>query len=159
MSLNDWILALHLLGAFAVMGAIAFFGVLIVAGYRANRPSAVLATTRLVRVPTVMVIAGMVATLVFGIWLAISLDAYHPWDGWIIAAIVLWAISGGTGARGGNAYARAEKRARELLDAGDDEPSPELVSLMQDRTTLTLNTISTVAAFLMLLDMIWKPGA
>jgi hypothetical protein len=42
----------------------------------------------------------MVMTLGFGIWLAISLDAYHPWDGWIIAAIVLWAVAGGTGARG-----------------------------------------------------------
>jgi uncharacterized membrane protein len=158
-SLDDWILALHLLGAFAVMGAIAFFAVLIVVGRRTDRPSAVVATTRLVRVPTVLVIAGLAATLVLGLWLAISLDAYHPWDGWIVAAIVLWAISGGTGARGGDAYARAEKQARELLDAGNDEPSAELTALMRDPTALALNTVSTVAAFLILLDMIWKPGA
>jgi uncharacterized membrane protein len=158
-SLNEWVLALHLLGAFAEMGAITFFAGLIIVGFRTDRPSAVLATTRLVQVPTVTVIAGMVAALVFGLWLAISLDAYHPWDGWVIAAIVLLAVSGGTGARGGDAYARAEKRARELLDAGNDEPSPELAALMRDPTSLTLNTISTVAALLILLDMIWKPGA
>jgi hypothetical protein len=131
----------------------------IVAGLRSERPSDVLPVTRLVRVPTVMVIAGMVATLVFGIWLAISLDAYEPWDGWIIGAIVLWAIAGGTGSRGGEAYARAERRARELLETGNDEPIPELAALMRDRTAMTLNTVSTVATILILLDMIWKPGA
>ena len=38
-----------------------------------------------------------VGTILFGIWLAISLDAYQVWDGWVIAAIVLWAIGSGTG--------------------------------------------------------------
>jgi uncharacterized membrane protein len=159
MSLDDWLLALHLIGAFAVIGAVTFFGVLIVAGRGVDRPSAVLAVARLLKVPTAMVISGMVVTLIFGLWLAISLDAYHPWDGWVIAAIVLWAISGGTGARGGHAYARAEKRARELHEAGGDEPDGELAALMRDQTALVLNTISTVAALLILVDMIWKPGA
>jgi hypothetical protein len=158
-SLDQWILSLHVLGAFAVVGAVAFFAVTILAGRRADRPSVVLATSRLLKVPTVMVMAGMAATLVFGLWLAISLDAYHPWDGWIVAAIVLWAVAGGTGARGGNAYQRAETRARELADGGSDEPDPELAALMRDPTALALNTISTVATLLILLDMIWKPGA
>jgi uncharacterized membrane protein len=157
--LNDWILALHLLGAFAVVGAVTFFGVLIVVGRGNDRPSAVLATTRLVLVPTVMVIAGLVATLVFGIWLAISVDEYQVWDGWVIAAIVLWAIGGATGKRGGEAYERAERRARELAASGSDEPSAELAALMNDRTALVLNTISTLATLLILIDMIWKPGA
>jgi uncharacterized membrane protein len=157
-SLDDWILALHLLGAFSVVGAVAFYGVTILAGRSADRPSVVLATARMVKVPMVMVIAGMASTLVFGIWLAISLDAYQPWDGWIVAAILLWFVAGGTGVRGGDAYQRAEKRARELADAGSDEPDAELASLMRDPTALALNAISTVATLLILLDMIWKPG-
>jgi hypothetical protein len=157
--LDQWILALHVLGAFAVVGAVAFFAVTIIAGLGADRPSTVLEVTRVAKVPNVMVIAGMTTTLVFGIWLAISLDAYHPWDGWIIAALVLWAVAGATGARGGEAYQRAEKRARELAAAGDDAPSAELAALMRDRTSLTLIGISTVATLLILLDMIWKPGA
>lgn len=159
MSLDQWLLALHVLAAFAVVGAIAFFAVTIIAGFGTDRPSAVLELTRIAKVPNLMVIAGMTMTLVFGIWLAISLDAYHPWDGWIVAALVLWAVAGGTGARGGMAYQRAEKRAHELASAGSDEPSAELASLMRDRTSLILNAISTVATLLILLDMIWKPGA
>jgi len=158
-SLDQWILALHVLGAFAVVGAIAFFAVTIIAGLGADRPSVVIELARIARVPNVMVIVGMLMTLVFGIWLAISLDSYEPWDGWIIAAVVLWAIAGGTGARGGEVYQRAEKRARELAASGNDEPSAELASLMRDRTSLTLNAISTLATLLILLDMIWKPGA
>ena len=159
MSLDQWILALHVLGAFAVVGATAFFAVTVVAGLNADRPSTVIELTRVARVPNVMVIAGMTMTLVFGIWLAISLDAYHPWDGWIIAALVLWAVAGGTGARGGAAYQRAEKRARELTASGNDEPSAELAALMRDRVSLTLLAISSLATLLVLLDMIWKPGA
>jgi hypothetical protein len=32
---------------------------------------------------------GLTGTLVFGVWLAISLDGYEPWDGWVIVAFVL----------------------------------------------------------------------
>ena len=159
MSLDQWILALHVLGAFAVVGAIAFFAVTIIAGLGVERPSTTLELTRIAKVPNVMIMVGMPMTLVFGIWLAISLDAYQPWDGWIIAAYVLWAVAGGTGARGGEAYQRAATRARELVTAGNDEPNAELASLLRDRTSLTLNLISTVATLLLLLDMIWKPGA
>jgi hypothetical protein len=158
-SLDQWLLALHVLAAVAVVGAIAFFAVTIVAGFGTDRPSAVLELTRIAKVPNVMVIVGMSMTLLFGIWLAISLDAYHPWDGWIIAALVLWAIAGGSGARGGMAYQHAERRAHELVSTGNDEPSAELAALMRDRTSLLLNAISTVATLLILLDMIWKPGA
>jgi hypothetical protein len=112
--LDDWILALHLLAAFAVVGAVAFFVVVGIATRTAGRPSVVLAFSRLFKVPLVMIMVGMPATLVFGIWLAISLDAYHPWDGWIIAAIVLWAIAGATGSRGGQSQERAAQKAREL---------------------------------------------
>jgi hypothetical protein len=159
MSLDQWILALHVLGAFAVVSSIAFFAVTIIAGFGVDRPSSTLELTRIAKVPNVMVMVGMPMTLIFGIWLAISLDAYQPWDGWIIAAYVLWAVAGGTGARGGMAYQRAATRAGELVAAGDDEPNAELAALLRDRTSLTLNVISTVATVLLLLDMIWKPGA
>src|SRR5581483_3011206 len=40
---------------------------------------------------TAAVPIGGLGTIVFGVWLAIVDDAYHVWDGWIVAAIVLWA--------------------------------------------------------------------
>jgi hypothetical protein len=36
---------------------------------------------------------GALGTLVFGIWLALRQDAYDFFDGWIIAALVLWAAA------------------------------------------------------------------
>lgn len=159
MSLDDWIIALHLLSAFAFAGSMVFFVVLIAAGWRTERPSKALAVMRLLPVPTVMVAAGSILVLVFGIWLAISLDAYHPWDGWVIAAVVLWAIAGGAGQRGGRVYERAGQLAEDLVAKGDDEPSRELQALLRDRTALVLNTAAIVAVLLILIDMVWKPGA
>ena len=70
---------------------------------------------------------GGVGTLVFGIWLAVSLDAYELWDGWVIAAIVLWAVAGGAGQRAGVEYERAVAHARDRRRKGGDEPDPELL--------------------------------
>jgi uncharacterized membrane protein len=158
-SLDDWILALHLLASFAFVGAIIGFWAMVVAGWRTDRPGDVLAIFRLNPFLTVMVAVGSLATLVFGIWLALSLDAYEVWDGWIIAAIVLWLVVGAAGQRAGAVYARAQNRARELLDAGSDGASPELISLARSRQGLVLQAIATIAALLILADMIWKPGA
>ena len=40
---------------------------------------------------------GGLGTLVLGIWLALDLDQYEIWDGWIIGAIVLWFAATGLG--------------------------------------------------------------
>ena len=159
MSLDDWILALHLLAAFALVGAIVGFWAMVVAGWKTDLPGDVRAIFRLNPYLNAAVAIGAVGTLVFGIWLAISLDAYEVWDGWVIAAIVLWLVVAGAGQRAGAEYARAEQRAEELLRAGSDGPSPELRSLARTRSGLVLQVIATLAVLLLLADMIWKPGA
>ncbi len=95
----------------------------------------------------------------FGVWLAISLDAYQVWDGWVLVAIVLWAITTETGRRSGLAYQRAGDRAHELVAAGETGPSAELAALNRTSTGLLLHAVSTLAFLLVLIDMIWKPGA
>ena len=50
---------------------------------------------------------GGLGTLVFGIWLALYVKGYEIWDGWIITAIVLWAIGTELGRRAQAAYAAA----------------------------------------------------
>jgi uncharacterized membrane protein len=158
-SLDDWILALHLLASFAFVGAILGFWAMVVAGWRTDRPGDVRAIFRLNPVLTATVAVGSLATLVFGVWLAISLDAYEVWDGWVIAAIVLWLVVGGAGQRAGAVYARADARAEELLAAGSEGASPELRALARTRQGLVLHAVATAAALLILADMIWKPGA
>jgi uncharacterized membrane protein len=159
LSLNDWILALHLLAATALVGAMTAFSIFIVAGWNDDRPSRVLSTFRLALPATAMVIAGTAGTIVFGVWLSISKDPYELWDGWVIVAIVLWVIGSATEQRSGVEYVKARTRARELLDGGDDGPSPELQALVRSARALTLHVVSTVAVLLVLIDMIWKPGA
>ena len=101
---------------------------------------------------------GAVGTLVFGVWLALSLDGYEIWDGWIIAAIVLWAVSGAAGGRAGREYGQVAERAGELAAAGD-APDSGLAAAMRNLRATALLAVSSVAALLILIDMIWKPGA
>ena len=159
MSLDDWILALHLLAAFALVGAMVMFTVVVVALGSTDRPAHVLVLAPLFKVAGVVVVVGSLGTVIFGFWLAISLDAYHPWDGWVIAAIVLWAIASETGRRADPEYRPAFERAAELARAGRDEPDAELAALCRPRTGLLLNAVASITVLLILLDMIWKPGA
>jgi hypothetical protein len=107
----------------------------------------------------VAVSAGTIGTLVFGLWLAISLDAYHPWDGWVIAAIVLWALTGATGNRTGTEYNAARDRALELSEAGSIGPSADLLQMNRTRRGIVFHALTSLFVLLLLIDMIWKPGA
>ena len=79
---------------------------------------------------------GGLGTLVLGIWLALHLDEYGFFDGWIIGAIGLWVIATGLGQGVQRRMASGETAA---------------VSAMHWLRTLT------VLGLLVL--MIWKPGA
>jgi uncharacterized membrane protein len=158
-SLDDWILALHLLSAFAFVGALVLFTILIVASRNIDTPGATVALAPVGRVGTIAVGVGGLGTIVFGVWLAISADRYQVWDGWVIAAIVLWAVAAGVGARAGKEYEQALHRARELQSAGETGASSELLALNRTSRGLLLHTIASVTSLLILIDMIWKPGA
>jgi uncharacterized membrane protein len=158
-TLDDWILALHVLSAFAYVAAIVLFWVLIVAVRRLDTPDPTIQLGPVSRLGTVVVGIGGVGTLVFGIWLALSFGDYDLWDGWIIAAIVLWAIAGFFGQRTGVEYTRGVMKAIELRDAGRAGPDTELLALNRTQRGLVLHAVVTVTVLLILIDMIWKPGA
>jgi uncharacterized membrane protein len=158
-TLDDWILALHVLSAFAYVAAIVLFWVLIAAVRRVDTPEATIAMGPVSRLGSVVVGIGGVSTLVFGIWLALSIGDYDLWDGWIIAAIVLWAIAGFFGQRTGVEYTRGVKKAIDLRDAGKPGPDAELLALNRTQNGVILHALVTVTVLLILIDMIWKPGA
>lgn len=160
MSLDDWILALHLLSAFALIGALVMFSIAIVAVRRADRPAQVLSLAPLMQVGNIAVAVGVIGTIVFGVWLAISLDRYSIFDFWVIAAIVLWAIGTETGRRAGAGFDRAAEHGRELAAAGKaDEPNAELASELHASGPRLMHWVAFGAFALILVDMIWKPGA
>jgi len=158
-NLDDWILALHVLSAFAYVGGVVLFWILVVAVRRVDLPEATIRMEPIVKVGNAAVGVGAGGTIVLGIWLAISLDAYQVWDGWVIAAIVLWAISLATGQRTGVAYMQGMTKAQELQASGQTGPSAELLALNRTSNGVLLHFATTVAVLLILVDMIWKPGA
>ena len=159
MSFDDWILALHVLSAFAMVGAIVLFWILIVVTRDIDTASETVAFGRVATLGNRVVIVGILGTLVFGVWLAISLDAYQLRDGWIIAALVLWAAASGAGARAGTEYAKAMTRAEELQASGQEVQPGELHALNRSSAGLKMHALSSVLVVLALIDMIWKPGA
>jgi uncharacterized membrane protein len=159
LSLDDWILSLHVLSAFALVAALILFWVLIIAARRTDLPEVTTRMNPIGKIGNVAVIAGSVGTVVFGVWLALSYGGYDVWDGWIIGALVLWAIATGTGQRSGMEYLRGAEKAHELLAANQTGPSAELLALNRTQRGLLLQAVSSTATLLILIDMIWKPGA
>jgi uncharacterized membrane protein len=158
-SFYDWLLSFHLLTAFSLVAALTIYWIVAVAARGVDRPADSLRYFRITKPANVAIIVGTLGTLLLGIWLAIDADAYKVWDGWVLAAIVLWMISTETGRRGGVTYQEAEKEAKRLVAEGRLEPNAELAARLQNRNAALLNVASTVAVLLILIDMIWKPGA
>jgi uncharacterized membrane protein len=158
-SFDDWMLALHVLSAFAFVAGIILFWVLIVAVRRIDTPEATLQMGPLARLADAAIGIGAGGTIVLGIWLAFSVGDYEIWNGWIVAAIVLWVISTALGQRASTAYAPAVRKAMELRDAGQTGPSPELLALNRTPRGLLLQALISVVVLLIIIDMIWKPGA
>ncbi|HEY7003906.1 MAG TPA: DUF2269 family protein [Gaiellaceae bacterium] len=159
MSLYDWLLFLHVMSAFALVASLVLYTTLVAALWNKDVPSEAVRIFRIQRVGDVLVAVGSLGVLIFGIWLAIEVDAYHPWDGWVIAALVLWFVMGAFGSRTGKIYNAARDRARALVREGSDAPSPELRALVQDRRGLWFHAAGSITVLVLLIDMIFKPGA
>ena len=159
MSRYDWLLSLHVLAAFSLVAAYVLYGVMIAWSWRRETPAEMLRLTGISRTGNVLMWIGSIGTLGLGIWLALDVDAYSILDGWILGAIVLWALAMETGRRSGTLYARAGTRAAELSAAGQEGPSTELGEILRDRRALMWQALSSLAVLVLLWDMIYKPGA
>ena len=159
MRFDDWILALHVLSAFSLVAGLVVFWALIVVGRRIDTPGDTLALSPVAKVGSATVGVGMVGTIVFGVWLALSVGNYDIWDGWIIAAIVLWFIGSGLGRQTGKEFLAAPMKAVELQSAGQTGPNEELLALNRTSRGVLFQALTSLVVLLILIDMIWKPGA
>ena len=159
MEFYDWLLALHVLAAFSLVAALVLYSTVIALSWKLAVPSDVVRMFRITRIGDAAIIVGSIGTLVLGIWLAIDSDDYQVWDGWVIAALVLWAVSMATGGRTGNVYNAARDRARALVAEGRDAPDAELSAMVRSSTGLALHTVTVVLIVALLVVMIYKPGA
>jgi uncharacterized membrane protein len=158
-SFDDWVLALHVLSAFAYVGGIVLFWILVVAVRKTDTAAGTIRMEPIVKVGNVAVGIGAIGTIVLGIWLAFSVGDYAIWDGWIIAALVLWAIGGAIGQRTGAAYMQGMTKAKELEGAGQTGSNAELLALNRTSNGLLFQSLASIVLLLLLLDMIFKPGA
>lgn len=159
MSKHDWLLFLHVLSAFALVGAEVFFTFLILWLWRTDLPGDIARVSGLSKLGSALVGIGAGGTLVFGVILAFEADSYAIWDIWIIAALVLWAAFGAVGQRTGQAYDAAGAKARQLVSEGRLEANTELGAMFRSSRALTLHLVSLGIVVLFLLDMIFKPWA
>jgi uncharacterized membrane protein len=159
MSFDDWMLALHVLSAFAWVAGMVLFWVLIVAVRQTDTAEGTIRMEPIAKVGNASIGIGMGGTIALGLWLAFSVGGYDVWDGWIITAIVLWVISAPIGQRTGAAYLQGMNKARELQKAGQGGPNAELLALNRTSNGVMLHFLGSIVVLLILIDMIWKPGA
>ena len=157
MTKYDWLLFLHMTGAFLFLGAAVVAVVLNVAALRRNRPSEIALLLRLIAQTTVGFVVGLLLLLVFGLWLVRD-AGYGYGDGWIVAALVLFVLSIAFGAVGGE-RAKPARELAERLAAEGDEPSAELTARLRDPIAMALDYGAALLGFAVLALMIWKPGA
>jgi hypothetical protein len=146
-------LAFHLLSAFAAAAALVLFSVMVYSGRRMTTLEETRLLFRVGPLGGILIGAGIGLTFVFGVILAVHSNTFNIWDGWVIAGIVLWAAFAAVGQRTGKYYTDVQK----LVEKEGTEA--EALALLRASTGAMLH-LATVGLFvLILLDMIFKPGA
>jgi len=157
MSLYQWLLFLHVTGAFFLIGGIVVAGILNLAAIGADRPSKVATLYGLVRYVVPLIGVGLLLTLAIGLWLVHDVG-YSYGAGWIVAAIVLWVIASALGNIDGRYQRKTGELASRIASEGD-APNAELRARLRNPVALAISYGSGLMAFAVLAIMIWKPGA
>jgi uncharacterized membrane protein len=152
---NDWLLMLHIAAGFLLVGGSVAAGVLNTLAIRSERPSEAAFLLRLVRVTLPLIYAGVLGTLVFGIWLWHRLG-FGIGTGWIWASLALWVAANALGGIGGRHQERSRELAERLASEGD-APSDELRQLLRDPKGTAVSYAAGVATLGILVLMVWKP--
>jgi hypothetical protein len=135
---SDFLLFSHVLSAFLLLAMVVMYSSFALGGP---------ASGRAVTLAQVLDGIGGAGTIIFGVWLALYIDGYELWDGWIVAALILWAAAAETGRRSHAA----------LRPAGAAEASTAAAAV--DPAMVRWHLIRTALIVVLLADMIFKPGA
>ena len=152
---EDWALLFHLLGAFFLVGGAIVAGVAFEAARRRRRPAEIALLLGLTRIGVLLVAAGGVVAVAFGLWL-VHLERIGYGAPWIDAALGLFAAMTVLGGLGGQRPKRARKLAERLAQEGDRE-SEELHALLGDRLARASNYLSAALLLAIVALMVFKP--
>ena len=123
----DWLLFLHLVAAFLLAATIVMYSAVALGAAAPGRTLFI--ADRCWDV-------GGLGTLIFGIWLALNLDQYDFFDGWILGALALWFVATGLG-----------QGVQRRMAGGDTSG------------VAAMHWIRTLVVIGLLVLMVWKPGA
>jgi hypothetical protein len=123
----DWLLFFHLLAAFLLAVTVVMYSAVALGAAAPGRTLFV--ADRCWDV-------GGLGTLILGIWLALHLDQYGFFDGWILGAVALWFVATGLGQT-------VQRRM------ASDETS----------AIAAMHWVRTLVVIGLLVLMVWKPGA
>jgi hypothetical protein len=130
----DWLLFLHVLSAMIVFVTVAVFSAF---AFGATSDG------RVLRVGSLAWDISGAGLLIFGIWLALYVDGYSLLDGWILAALVLFAVTTELGRRANVGY----------------EASDGSTIVAPTGNAALWHWLRTIGILAMLVLMIYKPGA
>ena len=129
--MDETLLFLHVLSAFLLMTTVVMLSAVALGAPVGARTASI---------GNLLWDVGGLGTLVFGVWIVLREDAYDITDGWILAALVLWIVIAGAGAR-----------TRTAISEGDEPRYTPLGA--------RLHWLRAVLVVVFLILMIWKPGA
>ncbi len=155
MSTYHWLLTFHITAAFFFLGTAVAATILNVLAVTSSKPSDAASYLRLIRRVLPLMFVGIAGTLIFGIALWRE-QSYSIGAGWIWGAIVLWALAGFFGQRGGEHQEKAREMAEKHAAAGD-LPNDELRAILRDPAGTSMSYLAGLATLGILVLMIWKP--
>ena len=123
----DWLLFFHLIAAFLLAATIVMYSVV---AFGAAVPG------RTLFIADRCWDVGGLGTLIFGIWLALNVDQYDFFDGWILGALALWFVATGLG-----------------------QTIQRRVASEETSAIAAMHWIRTLVVLGLLVLMVWKPGA
>jgi hypothetical protein len=142
----DWLLFLHVAGAFVFGMAIATYWGSVAAGVKPMGGDPNTLANVIARPANYVVGAGAAVALLFGIWLVIYQDEYEIFDAWVFFSLLLWVVAVVAGTFAGRSYVAAMERS---------EPGAAALR----RRGLLYHSSATLAFLAILVMMIFKPGA
>jgi uncharacterized membrane protein len=152
---TQWLLGVHIVGAFLFVSGAVAVGCLHTAATRRERPSEIAFLLGLTRTAVACVALGAVLALAFGASL-VHRSGFSFGDAWVSASLALWIASVVLGGIGGRSARHARYLAERLATDGD-RPSDELHRALTSRAAQALNYGSFLTALAILALMVWKP--